>query len=283
MVTDRETNQVYFSELLATDGRYRDAWRSITAALDKHGVRYGLLKGTKDIWCRDYMPVQQSADSFIQFRYEPSYLSAHPHLKTDPAHVLQVYGLRAQHSDINLDGGNVLRWTDRVILTDRVFEENPALTKARLHDQLENLFEAEVIIIPAIRSDMTGHADGLVRFYDRQTLICNRMADEYQYWQRGMRKVISQYGFDYVELPLFEYKEKQYPLSAIGCYVNYLEIGDLILVPVFDVPGNKDQEAIDTLAQVFSNRTIETVNINAVARQGGLLNCVTWNVLDDKV
>lgn len=279
MITDRETNQVYFSGLLATDERYSRAWKEIASILEKHRIRHGLLKGTKDIWCRDYMPVQRSEGSYVQFRYEPSYLAEERHLQSDPRRILYENGLQAQYSSINLDGGNVLRWTDRVILSDRVFDENPAYaSKARLLHQLEELFEAVVIIIPAIRSDMTGHADGLVRFYDRHTLVGNRLAAEYEYWQKGMRKVISQYGFNYVELPLFEHRERKYPLSAIGCYANYLEVGDLIIAPVFEVPGNKDQEAVAILSQVFPDRHIETVNINAVARQGGLLNCITWNI-----
>jgi hypothetical protein len=36
--------------------------------------------------------------------------------------------------------------------------------------------------------------------------------------------MIKQTGLSYIEIPWFEYKDKQYPLSAIGRYINYLEI-----------------------------------------------------------
>lgn len=42
--------------------------------LHKSNVKYAFLKGTKDIWCRDYMPVQTESGKFIQFKYNPSYL-----------------------------------------------------------------------------------------------------------------------------------------------------------------------------------------------------------------
>lgn len=60
--------------------------------------------------------------------------------------------------------------------------------------------------------------------------------------------------------------------------MNYLEVSDLIMVPVFEVKGNKDEEVINLLSEVFPDRTVEPVNINEVARHGGLLNCISWNV-----
>ena len=47
---------VYLSELL--EKRFPESFNRLTSILKKHGVEYRLLKGTKDIWCRDYMPIQ---------------------------------------------------------------------------------------------------------------------------------------------------------------------------------------------------------------------------------
>ena len=62
---------VYMSELLMT--KYPDACNRLIGILEKHSVKYAFLKGTKDIWCRDYMPVQTESGKFIQFKYNPSY------------------------------------------------------------------------------------------------------------------------------------------------------------------------------------------------------------------
>ncbi|MEJ8802824.1 agmatine deiminase family protein [Pontibacter sp. H249] len=279
MIIDRETDFVFFSGLLASDARYTATYDKVRKVLDRHQVRHGLLKGTKDIWCRDYMPIQKGIAEFIQFRYEPSYLADDAAWQTDPVAALELNQLQATYSNINLDGGNVVRWRDRVIITDRVFPENPAYTnKSLLIDELEKLLEAEVIVIPQIRSDMTGHADGLVRFYDRTTLVGNCLEAEYGYWKEGMRKVLKDYSLDYINLPFLDIKVKGFPESAVGCYVNYLEVGDLIIAPVFEVEGNKDEEVLNLLSETFSDRVVEPVNINEVARHGGLLNCISWNV-----
>ena len=55
----------------------------------------------------------------------------------------------------------------RVIISNRVFLEKPDCDIAELVRELTRLLEAEVIIIPSLKSDMTGHADGMVRFFGR--------------------------------------------------------------------------------------------------------------------
>jgi agmatine deiminase len=61
-------------------------------------------------------------------------------------------------------------------------------------------------------------------------------------------------------------------------YINYLEVGNLIILPKFEIEGNRDQEAFDLFKTLFPNRPVEQVNINSIAEEGGLLNCITWNI-----
>ena len=78
-------------------------------------------------------------------------------------------------------------------------------------------------------------------------------------------------------MPFFYgYKDSKHPDHAIGVYVNYLEVGNLIVLPVFEVEGNKDEEAIAVFKQIFPDKIIETINYNDVALEGGVLNCTTW-------
>ena len=78
-------------------------------------------------------------------------------------------------------------------------------------------------------------------------------------------------------MPFFySYKDSKHPDHAIGVYVNYLEVGNLIVLPVFEVEGNKDEEAIAAFKQIFPDKIIETINFNDVALEGGVLNCTTW-------
>lgn len=265
---------VYMSDLL--EERFPDSFNRLTAILKKHGVEYRLLKGTKDIWCRDYMPIQTESGKLIQFRYEPSYLKGEEwdSIRSDVREVCEKNGLNPRFSDINLDGGNVLICDGRAIISDRIFAENPNYEKDSLVDELSKLLECEIIIIPAQNGDYTGHADGMVRFVNRNTILGNSLESEFKYWRDGMQKVIHQYDLKYIDVPFFEQKDRKHPDSAIGIYVNYLEVNNLIVMPVFG--REEDKQAIDIIQKVFPDKIIETINYNDVAQEGGLLNCTTW-------
>ena len=268
---------VYMSELLKTN--YPETCRRLIKIFEMHDVKYAFLKGTKDIWCRDYMPIQTESGKFIQFKYDPSYLKGNKEWeesRSDVNEVCRVNGIDAQFSDINLDGGNVLICDGRAILSNRIFSENSNWDKEKLVSELSKLLECEIIIIPAENDDMTGHADGMVRFVNRNTILGNKLADEYKYWREGMEKVIEQYGLKYIDVPFFLPKDPKHPHSAIGIYVNYLEVNNLIVLPVFG--RDEDKQAVDVLRQAFPDRVIETIDYNDVAQEGGLLNCTTWVV-----
>lgn len=267
------------SELL--EEHFPECFNRLTAILKKHGVDYRLLKGTKDIWCRDYMPIQTESGKLIQFRYEPSYLKGKKEWedsRSDWREVCRKNGFEPVFSNINLDGGNVLLCSGRAIISDRIFTENPEYTnKEQLVKELSDLLETEVIIIPAQNDDYTGHADGMVRFVNHDTILGNNRADEYKYWVNGIEKVLKENNLKYIDVPFFYgYKDPKHPDNAIGIYVNYLEVGNLIILPVFEVEGNKDAEAIATFKQIFPEKIIETINYNDVALEGGVLNCSTW-------
>lgn len=269
---------VYLSELLMS--KFPETCKNLIAILEKHNVKYSFIKGTKDIWCRDYMPVQTESGKFIQFRYEPSYLKGKKEWedsRSDVKEICQLNNIDATFSDINLDGGNVLICDGRAILSDRIFSENPDYEKDSLINELSKLLECEIIIIPAQKGDYTGHADGMVRFVDRNTILGNKLADEYKYWQKGMQKVIDTYNLTYIDVPFItDIKDPKHPGSAIGIYVNYLEVNDLIVMPIFN--RDEDRQVLEILQRTFPNKIIETIDYNDVAKEGGLLNCTTWVV-----
>lgn len=266
---------VYMSEILKK--KYPDTCNRLISILEKHKVKYSFLKATKDIWCRDYMPVQTPSGKLIQFTYNPSYLRDNKeweNSRSDVKEVCRLNNIEALFSDINLDGGNVLICDGRAIISDRVFSENPDRDKDEIVKELGQLLECEIIIIPAENDDMTGHADGMVRFVNRNIILGNNLEAEYKYWRERMQKVIEKYKLKYINLPFFLPKDSKHPLSAVGIYVNYLEVNNLIVLPVFG--RDEDKQAIDIIQKTFPNKVIETIDYNAVALEGGLLNCTTW-------
>lgn len=277
MILGKETNTVYLSDLIQKDNRFKQTIDSLIQIFEKHSINYDFLKSTKDIWCRDYMPIQVNENKFVQFRYEPSYLQDDLEHQSNPEIVCRANNIKPKFSDINLDGGNIVNWENKVIISDRIYDENPEYSdKTKLIDKIEELLEAEVIIIPQINTDYTGHADGMVRFVDENTILGNDRELEFKYWKNGINKVLKENNLKYIDIPFFEWKDTKYSENAIGCYINYLEIGNLIVIPIFEVNGSRDEEVYWIFKSIFPNRIIETINYNEIGYYGGLLNCTTW-------
>ena len=263
---------ICLSHLLKSTDKYISAADRVFAALDLSNIKYKLLNNTNDIWARDYMPVKTKSGKYVSFRYEPSYLADDPQLrtnfKTDIAPSFKVDNL--VYTDINLDGGNVVfsKTKKKVIISDRVYSENPSWHKAELTAELAKLLEANVIIIPSLKSDMTGHADGMVRLVGENTAIVNAPLSPYGF-ETKVKKSLQNYGFNVIDFPYFYSKGD----SAVGCYLNYLETEKSIFMPVFGV--DTDNEAIELAKNIF-DKTMIPVNINEIAADGGLLNCISW-------
>lgn len=265
---------LYFSSLLKTNPKYSKSAQNLFTALSKCGEEYELFDGVKDIWARDYMPIKTGLyinDKYISFRYEPCYLKDEPQLRTNfKTDVAPKLSLPVIYSNINLDGGNVVfsPSKERAIITDRVFSENPEYEKSALISELETLLGADIIIIPSLKSDMTGHADGVVRFIDEDTVIGNATPYKCGYEQR-VKKALQKSGISVIDFPYFDSEG----ISTVGSYLNFLETQKYIFLPVFGV--SEDENAIKAAKSIFAKETI-AVNINDIAREGGVLNCISW-------
>ena len=130
MIPDCECNRVYFSALLPEACPV--TYRGLVEVLDRYGVPHSLLQGTKDIWCRDYMPLQMMSHEFVVFQYRPDYLldsNEHEASLTDGYEAAKANGIDYIHDErgIKLDGGNTVHDGGKVILTSKIFEENPGM------------------------------------------------------------------------------------------------------------------------------------------------------------
>lgn len=262
---------LYFSSLQKTNPKYLLAAENLFSALSDSGEEFALFDGARDIWARDYMPVKTKSGQYISFRYEPSYLAADLQLRTDfKADIAARFALPVTYSDINLDGGNVVFSPSRTkaVITDRVFSENPEYDKNTLASVLEKLLEAEIVIISSLKSDMTGHADGVVRFVNENTVIGNASPYKNGYEQK-VKMSLKKHGISCLDFPYFDSDG----ISAVGSYLNFLKTEKHIFLPVFG--DALDETALKCAREIF-NKKIIPVNINEIAEEGGGLNCISW-------
>ncbi|MBW6460383.1 MAG: agmatine deiminase family protein [Bacteroidales bacterium] len=261
------------------------------------------------------MPVQVNKDKFVRFKYDPKYLRGkiYDKIRTKQSEVIDPFPMNVEdRMDILLDGGNVIKGLRNAILTDKVFRDNVSDNGEMLLDSenLKNILEVEdVIIIPPEKGDYTGHADGLVRFlHDEAVLVSSHTGkqnvdgSEYvtQSDAQKLYGILACAGLDILQVPYFfsdrkyrdpESDSKSEDYTAIGNYVNYMQIGDKVFVPQYyrendDLGAKKnivermDKEAIRVFKKHFREETVIPVNSYDIALRGGVLNCITWNVFE---
>ncbi|MBA9078202.1 agmatine deiminase family protein [Rufibacter quisquiliarum] len=276
MVTDSEKNLLYLADTLPQF--YPTFCQSLEHVLRQHEVNYSFLPKTKDVWAVDYMPVQVASDRFVQFVYNPDYLQTIKLRKTisDVDAICATMGVVPVKSPIVLDGGNVIRSKYKVIMCDKVFRENPSVPEKRLIKELSEYLEVDhVIFIPTDKADKIGHADGMVRFLDNHTVLINDYSKEKPEFQSTFRMALHNAGLNWVEIPYNPYDNIE-KIQANGIYINYLEMEGTIILPTFGI--REDEMAAKQMENLFPNYNLAIVNSNEIADDGGVLNCISWNI-----
>ena len=122
MISDKQTNVVYLAEGLK---HYMPAYERLLNSLLSRGVhmkKLPLTASKKHIWARDYMPIQLDKGRFLLYSYHPDYLHGFEDFIPDYRSICKELGLECVSSDIVLDGGNVVKCGDKVIMTDKIID-----------------------------------------------------------------------------------------------------------------------------------------------------------------
>ena len=272
MICNYQTNKVYLAEGIKG---YPKVAENLLYALYKEGIETEYLphsKSKKHVWARDYMPIQLEEGRFLKYVYRPDYLKNDKDYIPNYAGMIRKLGLNCKPTSLVIDGGNVVKWDDAVIMTDKVLKENPGYDEYGLRFRLEELFETDVVFIPWDRYEMFGHADGMVRFIDRRTVLLNNYLD----FDRSLRERIIRALDGH-----FEVKELQYDTPRCSkyswAYLSFLQVAGRIFVPGLGIA--EDRLAVQQIQRFYPEHKVMLVpDCLELVRDGGALNCVTWNI-----
>ena len=320
-ITDDKTSMVYLSSLIDTksgalDLNTRSDLKPKIIEFSDH--RCELLYNTMDVWARDYMPIQLTQDVFLGYTYKPDYLVEYPNCVTN----WQLHGVHADNKlklegsvvqmPIILDGGNVvkaqLNGNPCFIMCEKVLKENNVSRKAFdvwWHKWWNDNFEGtrmEYVLLPweGKRLNRIGHADGMVRYIGgNRVLMTNYLDFDKKAGENSSKKIgsnleqaLTDAKFDVKKIEFWD-KFRDDPrflelLDESWCYINYLQIGNRILVPSL---GYKelDEEARKQIEDAFDNNAVSVklidVNMTPIVKEinkkqnsGGALNCLTWTI-----
>jgi len=317
--------KVYVSSLINSAakncGYLRDVYNELKEYL---GKELSIVKDTKDIWMRDYMPIQVNTKTFVTYRYRPDYLWNPHYYKyitsrfSTPTSIRQNEGMdkelpfydsdvELRHCDLILDGGNIVICGDRIILTDKIFIENRPKSRKHIIGELRSAFDKEVIIIPSDPYEIRDlrlkdnpdkhelplcHADGVIAPIDNDSILIADYGQDPLGYVPQLMNALSPY-FKPENIKHFDFGEDW--TEDVWVYINFLRIGDLILVPQLGGKFEKyDEEAINQLKRFFITDNVHGINTRILSlgedkngekvnldNCGGALHCITWEVKID--
>ena len=282
MIKDIDSNKVYISNQL--EKKYSDTFRRLTALLSEEDVEWDIIPNTNDIWARDYMPIQIGDNDFLLYRYEPDYLLDDSKRKatiTDASFVCNSMDIRHRVTDIKIDGGNVTLCGEYVVMTDKVFvENNKEKNDEAFKKQLEAVLRHKIIFMPwhCINpkdedSDVYGHSDGFVHWCGGNKVMMSNHRNTDPKEASEIRRIMESFGFEVTEM-LFDVPHPE-PLWN-WAYINYLQVGNLIVMPVFGI--EEDKQALEYIKALNPNCKIRQMRLRDIAANGGALHCITWNI-----
>lgn len=272
MITDSSTNTLYLAQGIRC---YKLFYSNLLSALEENKIKTLFLPHTnskKHIWARDYMPIQLEKERFLHYQYKPDYLSGYKGYIPNVDAIISDLELNCIQTDVILDGGNVIKCGDKVIMTDKIFKENQNYSKNKLITKLEELFQAQLITIPWDKYEIFGHADGMVRYIKGNKILLNNYAE----FDKGFRKLMLKALLPHFEVVELNYQSKQCHKYS-WAYLNFLRIGDSIFVPKLNIP--EDTLAAEQIKSHYPNCKIILIDgAEQLVRNGGALNCISWNI-----
>ena len=269
----QRATDVFVSDLLRV--RHPALLSELRTKLAAFNIALREIAGTRDIWCRDYMPVPSGSARLAQFRYTPSYLADAPELASPPEIGAHIRGTNRQ-SELVVDGGNVVRRGRIAVVTDRVFTENPSLSRREVERRLRDDLELGVlVIVPVEPGDVLGHADGVLHLIDEHTALVNDYRDVDPAYGAEVVRVLRMHGIAVVSVPYVpDLSSRQRIPPATGVYVNLLDATAVVVVPKYGIAA--DEAALAAITSAFGNRCVTSIDSRGIARKGGALRCVTW-------
>ncbi len=274
MIPDWEHNCVFLADKLKD--RHPSVFTRIQQILINHGIEVRLLANVRDVWTRDYSPVQVGQKFLVKFRYDPDYLRDEPRLRTGNGIVNSFGDIgRCRRSQIILDGGNIVASRTRVILTDKIYKENPGLNRSDLRDEIKKLLRVErLILIPREPYDPIGHADSMVRFLDEDTVLVNDYAEVDPPFGGRLVKALRSQGLATEPVPYFHERRSTGGIpSAVGCYANFLRTEKVVIVPAFG--SQHDHVSLERLRNLMPKVPVVSLDATSLAREGGVFNCIS--------
>ena len=233
-----------------------------------------------DLWVRDSGPTlikTPAGMAAVANVYVPNGLGYHRRDTEAAIAVAQAWNHEVYRLPLIVEGGNLV--TDgngTFFMCDSIFGHNPDIDRARLDDIMLRWFGiTQIIILPTLPGDITGHADIIVKVAEPGVLLVTQAPSRHR-WHAALEeavRVITQSStvdgkpWQIIRMPMPGGKEE-------WTYVNALTVNGIIVAPSYD--DQSDRAALDCFNLASPGREVCWVDYRAF--MVGAVHCQTKEI-----
>lgn len=278
--------------------------------IERQRIEYGITNEIEfmvfpdlfDIWIRDYAPlITEEGEMYIpvKFNYNPSfvekkyaqYIEQDNQIGEDIGKRLISEGIRSV--DFNWDIGNLTHnGAGTAIISNQFIVDNKSQNIEHELKPILNLFCGfnRIRFIQTEPDDPTGHVDGMCRFISENVLVVGsypKGAPNHKFMDILAQNLQQELGPKYKIIRLMNGEPEDHITeglsSAVGNHMNFLRLGNKILFPYYgdeisQEPLRAFQKNINQLGLTIEVIPVDIAEIRDLARLGGVLNCISWQV-----
>lgn len=247
---------------------------------------------TNDAWCRDHGPafvLKSNQKAIVNWDYN-AWGGKYPCGLDNqiPLQIAKYLDLEVFHPHIIMEGGSIdvngkgsLLTTTACLLNEN---RNPLLSQAEIEEKLCNYYNVENVIWLAdgIEGDDTdGHVDDITRFVKADTVITaiekNKNDENYAPLQENLKllkqaRLENGKQLEIIELPMPNpviWEDQRLPASYANFYISNYGV----IVPLYKCP--QDQEAMDILSEIFTDRKVIGIDSTDIIWGLGSFHCLS--------
>lgn len=247
---------------------------------------------TNDAWCRDHGPafvLKSNQKAIVNWDYN-AWGGKYP-CELDnqiPLQIAKYLELEVFHPHIIMEGGSIdvngkgtLLTTTACLLNEN---RNPLLSQAEIEEKLCNYYNVDNVIWlgDGIEGDDTdGHVDDITRFVKEDTVVTvierNKNDENYSPLQENLKllkqaRLENGKQLEIIELPMPNpviWEDQRLPASYANFYISNYGV----IVPLYKCP--QDQEAMDILSKIFTDRKVIGIDSTDIIWGLGSFHCLS--------
>ncbi|EDP6893788.1 hypothetical protein GQR61_05995 [Campylobacter lari] len=177
------------------------------------------------------------------------------------------------HLNLILDGGNFIRKHDVAFMCEKIFSQNPTLSKERIiHTLKQSLNLKHIVFLPRLAYDRYTHSDSMVRFINKDHVLINDFSLENVQFFEKLHTALKDF-----KVTKMSYSKEFMQKYKWGAYLNFLEFDKVIFVPTYDI--DEDERALSFLQNIYKDKQIIGIYLKPIIKKGGALHCISANIL----